>query len=106
MKAERVTEIFPVTHAAMEAFVPAFNATRGLGFLHDCPASERAEWRRKHDEKRATRQATEQAYADELLPALLGGSWNRTDRYIQEARSRPGKYNAGLLSGGQLSHPV
>ena len=74
---------FPQTRAAMAAFEPAFKAAYGLGFQpgSDRPA-ERSAWREKHDAEEAAQAAVVTAYATEMLPAILGGTWRKTNSQI------------------------
>jgi hypothetical protein len=66
---------FPATTAAMAAFTDADLAMRANLAL---PAAEQGNYvllRRTLD---ATRRAVEDAYRDELLPAILGGRWSES----------------------------
>jgi hypothetical protein len=47
----------------------------------DRPA-ERSAWREKHDAEEAAQAAVVTAYATEMLPAILGGTWRKTNSQI------------------------
>jgi hypothetical protein len=75
---------FPQTRAAMAAFEPAFKATQGIGWTsRDRP--EWLSWRQAHDAERDAEAVVVAAYADEMLPTILGGRWRKTDSAITVA---------------------
>jgi hypothetical protein len=74
---------FPQTRAAMAAFELAFTATQALGRE---PSRDRLaewlSWRQTHNAAETARAVVVAAYAEEMLPVILGGRWRKTTHEI------------------------
>lgn len=67
---------FPLLHAAMVAFEAAFKVSQAL------PSPPLSSRRQAQDREVEARANVVRAYASELLPAILGGSWKKTDSTV------------------------
>jgi hypothetical protein len=74
---------FPAVRAAMAKHQPAHRAAQKLGFAmgFDRP-QDFVEWDRVGKATAATSARVIDAYASELLPAILGGEWQRSHRTL------------------------
>ena len=71
--------------AAMADFIPKFEAYHGsCEPERTAPLKERLEWRYKQEDSKAAQRVVVAAYASELLPAILGGAWRRTESAVRE----------------------
>ena len=73
---------FPLLHAAMAEFEPAFKASQALPSQRPAAPQERWAWRQVQNRESEAQANVVSAYATELLPAILGGSWKQTDSTV------------------------
>jgi hypothetical protein len=104
---EQLTTInrqFPWVHAAMAVFEPAFKASHALQSRVAATAQERCASRQTRALASEAQANVVSAYASELLPAILGGSWKQTDSTVWS----PGLMRRPVYSDyhGIFDHPV
>jgi hypothetical protein len=90
---------FPRTTIAMAAYSPAVAASLAINEPDCASPADRADWRRRRNARRVTRAAVLNAYATELLPAILGGEW-------RESRAQFAVYGHGRFNEPERWQPA